>query len=129
MQKTRNTLLFVVGILMIIFGGLGIILNIIALLGVSLLVGNAGLLTVALILSLAGCTAELVAGILGAANADKPQKAGACIMWGIITTAMAVLGNIITMAAGGAFNPFGLFYGLLLPILYLVGAFQLKSKT
>ncbi|MGI5849511.1 MAG: hypothetical protein ACOX8Q_05540 [Christensenellales bacterium] len=135
MERKSNGFLKVTGILMIIGGGLGIILGIIAVLGVSLLVAalgaeaDLGLLTFAAVLSLVGAAVSLVAGILGVANAAKPEKATVCIVFGILTAVFSVLGNILTAAGGGDFSVISLITGLILPVLYLIGAFQNKKRA
>ncbi len=138
MEKKSNGFLKVTGILMIIGGGLGIILGIIAVLGVSVAVefinglgGNAdlGLLMFAAILSLVSSVVSLVAGIIGVANAAKPEKAVVCIVFGILTAVLSVLGNVLTVAGGGSFSAVNLIIGLVLPVLYLIGAFQNKKRA
>jgi len=123
---------------MIIGGGIGIILGIIAVLGVGLLVallaelgetGDEGLLVFSSVLLLISGVVQLIAGILGAANASKPEKAMVCIVFGVLTAILAVLGNVISMAGGGDFSPVGFGLGLVLPILYLIAAFQSKSSA
>ncbi|NLX95845.1 MAG: hypothetical protein GXY83_06690 [Rhodopirellula sp.] len=134
MEKS-NGFLKVTGILMIIGGGLGIILGIIAVLGTSALVAafgaevNLGLLTFAAILSLIGAAVSLAAGIVGVANAAKPAKAMVCIVFGILTAVFSVLGNVLTAAAGGSFSVVNLILGLALPVLYLIGAFQNRNRA
>ena len=137
MQKS-NKFLTVTGILMIIGGGIGVILGVIAVAGVGLLAASleelgisseAGLLMLAAILYLVSAVVQLIAGILGVANARKPEKAMVCIVFGILTAILAILGNVLTVAGGGDFNVLGLVLGLALPILYLIGAFQNKSKA
>ncbi|HHU04090.1 MAG TPA: hypothetical protein GXZ81_03615 [Fastidiosipila sp.] len=123
------------GILMIIGGGLSIILGIIAMLGVALIVSALGteemlgLLIFATILSLLGAIVSLVAGILGVANAAKPEKANICIVFGILAAILSVLGNVLTATSGGTFSVFNLILGLVLPVLYLIGAFQNKARV
>lgn len=135
MEKKSNGFLKVAGILMIIGGGLGIILGIIAVLGVGLLAAalgaeaSLGLLTFAAVLSLIGSVVSLIAGILGVANAAKPEKATVCIVFGILTAVLSVLGNVLTAAAGGSFSVVNLILGLVLPALYLIGAFQNKKRA
>lgn len=135
MERKSNGLLKVTGILMIIGGGISIILGIIAVLGVSLIVAALGaeeaalgLLTFAAILALLGAIVSLVAGILGVANAAKPEKATVCIVFGILTAVFSVLGNVLTAAGGGSFSAVNLILGLVLPVLYLIGAFQNKKR-
>ena len=120
---------------MIIGGGLSIILGIIAMLGVALIVSALGteemlgLLIFATILSLLGAIVSLVAGILGVANAAKPEKANICIVFGILAAMLSVLGNVLTATSGGTFSVFNLILGLVLPVLYLIGAFQNKARV
>jgi hypothetical protein len=134
-EKKSNGFLKVTGILMIIGGGIGIIIGVIAVLGVGLLAAalgaeaSLGLLTFAAILALLGAIVSLTAGILGVANAAKPEKATVCIVFGILTAVLSVLGNVLTAAGGGSFSVVNLILGLVLPVLYLIGAFQNKKKA
>lgn len=143
MEAKSNGFLKVAGILMIIGGAFGIIFGIIAIAGVGLLsalaveagVGIGGLV-VATILALIGAIIELVAGIVGVKNAAKPEKAQKCIVLGIIVAVLSVAGNIWSSAStasitGAAFslNVTGLITGLLLPALFLIGAFQSKKRA
>ena len=133
MENTSNKFLKVTGILMIIGGILGVLVGLIAVLGLGALIAalggtiNAALLTVATILTLGGSAIQLIAGILGVSNAAKPEKANICIIFGILTAALSVLGNILTVASGGNFNFISMLLGLVIPVLYLVGAFQNKK--
>jgi hypothetical protein len=133
MTQTSNKLLKVTGILMIIGGGLGIIVGIIAVLGVGMLAltlgeeANLGLLTISAILALVSSVISLIAGIFGVSGASKPEKAQRCIVFGVLAIALAVLGNILNMAGGNSFSPTSLLTGLILPVLYLIGAFQNKK--
>jgi hypothetical protein len=135
MERKSNGFLKVTGILMIIGGGLSIILGIIAMLGVALIVSALGteemlgLLIFATILALLGAIVSLVAGILGVANAAKPEKANICIVFGILAAMLSVLGNVLTATSGGTFSVFNLILGLVLPVLYLIGAFQNKARV
>ena len=78
----------VTGILMIIGGALATILGIIAVLSVAALAyiasahSEAGMLYASTILFLVSGIVELIAGIIGVLNAEKPQKAKVCIVWG-----------------------------------------------
>ncbi len=135
MERKSNGFLKVAGILMIIGGGLSIILGIIAMLGVALIVSALGteemlgLLIFATTLALLGAIVSLVAGILGVANAAKPEKATICIVFGILAAVLSVLGNVLTATSGGTFSVFNLILGLVLPVLYLIGAFQNKARV
>ncbi len=135
METTSNKFLKVTGILMIIGGAFSIIFGIIAVAGVGALAlflgseASMGLLVVSALLTLVSGIVSLIAGILGVKHAANPQKAQTCIVFGIIAAALAVLGSILNVAGGNSFNLAGLLIGLVLPVLYLIGAFQNKSKA
>ena len=132
METKSNGFLKVTGILMIIGGSLSIIIGLIAVIGVGALAllledANTGLLMFSCLLVLASGIVSLVAGILGVKNAAKPEKAMSCIVCGILAAALSVLGSILNVAGGNNFNVLNLAIGLVLPALYLVGAFQNKK--
>ena len=137
METKSNGFLKVTGILMIIGGVVGFISSIILVLGVALFASLAagtgvevstGLLTFSLILALIGAVVGFIAGIVGVSNAAKPEKAQTCIVFGILVIALSVLGNVLGLIAGGSFSVISLFTGLIVPVLYLIGAFQNKSR-
>lgn len=121
----------VTGILMIIFGSIALIIAIMALLGLGVLeaIGAPmGLLWASGIIALLGAVAEFVAGIIGVVNWNKPNKANTCIGWGITVAAMCVISNIFTLIGYPEnFNVFSLLTGLVIPVLYLIGAFKNKK--
>ncbi len=127
--KTKGTgFLKVTGILMIIGGAVSIILSIIAALGIAALAYisdeavSSALLYASVILMIVSAVAELVAGIIGVANCKKPDKAGSCIVWGIIVAVLSVAGTVLNSVGGGSFSAFSLILGLVLPALYIIGA-------
>ena len=134
--KTKGSgFLKVTGILMIIGGGISIIMGIIAALGVAALAYIAGgdssaLLYASAVLMLISAVAELVAGIIGVVNCKKPEKAVVCIAWGLIVAVLSVAGTILNSVGGGTFSVFSLLLGLVLPVLYIIGAvFNKKEHT
>lgn len=136
--KTGSTMLKVTGILMIIGGALSLVLAIIALAGFAALVGivSAGtganltaLLIIASIVALAGSVIELIAGIAGVKHWANPAKAQTCVTWSIVIIVLSVLSNILSMAGGSDLNLFSMLLGLVLPVLYLIGALQLKNQA
>ena len=132
MENKTNMLLKVTGILMIIGGIAGIIVSIVAFLGVGLLAAAGvvvGLWIIAVILSLVGSIIELIAGIVGSKNAANPAKAGTCVIFGIVTLALSVLGIILNLASGSGFSVANLGLGVVIPVLYLIGALQNKNKA
>lgn len=128
-----NQFLKVTGILMIIGGGISVILGLIAVIGVAALAAllggeaNSGLLTLSAILTLLSGVVSLIAGILGVKNAAVLAKAQLLIIFGIVTAGLSVLGNILNVVGGSSFSPVNLAIGLVLPALYLIGAFQNKK--
>ena len=129
-QAKGASFLKVTGILMIIGGSISILLTIIALSGVAAIIalglGNA-MLYISSIVLLASSVAQLVAGIIGVKNCKNPEKAQSCITWGIIVSALCVLGEILSVIGGGSFSFFSLLLGLVLPVLYTVGAIKNKQ--
>lgn len=137
-QNQGSKMLKVTGILMIIGGALSLVIALIAVIGIaaaaSLAAGALGggiiaLAVIASILSLLGGGIELAAGILGVKNWNQPAKAQSCIVFGAIIIALSVLSNILNLASGSEFNLFTLLLGLVLPVLYLIGAVQLKNMA
>lgn len=127
--KTKGSgFLKVTGILMIIGGGISIILSIIAVLGVAALVyisdgeASSAMLYASVALMVVSAVSQLVAGIIGVVNCKKPEKAGVCMAWGIIVAVLCIAGTILNSAGGGSFSILSLVLGLVLPILYIIGA-------
>lgn len=129
MEKTKGSgFLKVTGILMIIGGGISIILSIIAVLGVAALVyisdgeASSAMLYASVALMVVSAVSQLVAGIIGVVNCKKPEKAGVCMAWGVIVAVLCIAGTILNSVGGGSFSIFSLVLGLVLPILYIIGA-------
>lgn len=127
------TMLKVTGILMIIGGAISIIASILAIIGIAAIAylsdGSAslGLLYASGALLIVSSVAELIAGILGTANCKKPEKAKTCLAWGIVVAVLAVAGIILNAIGGGSFSVISLITGLVLPVLYIIGAVQNKQ--
>lgn len=121
----------VTGILMIIFGSIALVVSIITLAGLGVLEGLGlpmGLLWASGIIALVGSVAEFVAGIIGVKNWNKPEKANTCIGWGIAVAAMCIISNVFTLIGYSQnFNVLSLLSGLVIPVLYLIGAFKNKK--
>lgn len=132
-EKKGSTLLKVSGILMIIGGALALVFAIIAILGVATLVYlsngelSSGILYASCVLSLIAGVAELVAGIIGVKNWNKPEKAKTCICWGVIVAVLSILGVVLSVVGGGSFSIISLLLGLALPVLYIIGAVRNKA--
>ena len=123
----------VTGILMIIGGAFGIIGGIIAMIGAGALAAvletSAGGLMLASALILASAVFQLIAGIMGVKNCDKPEKAQSCIVIGVIVAILSVAGNVISNVLGSDFNIINYATGLIIPVLYIIGAAKNKEPA
>lgn len=73
--------------------------------------------------TLVGGIIQLIAGINGVKHCNKPENAKKCITWGIIVIALAVISNVLEVIGGGKFNLLSFVIGLIVPGLYIYGAF------
>lgn len=123
----------VTGILMIIGGAFGIIGGIVAVIGAGALAAvletSAGGLMLASTLILASAVFQLIAGIMGVKNCDKPEKAQSCIVIGVIVAILSVAGNVISNVLGSDFNIINYVAGLIIPVLYIIGAVKNKESA
>ena len=123
----------VTGILMIIGGGFGIIGGILAMLGAGALAAvletSAGGLMLASALILASAVFQLIAGIMGVKNCDKPEKAQNCLVMGVIVAILSVSGNIVSNVLGSSFNIMSYATGLIIPVLYIIGAVKNREPA
>lgn len=131
MEQTTTkgaTLLKVMGILMIIGGAISVVMSIIAVAGIAAIAYlsdgavSMGMLYASTALMAVGSVAELIAGILGVANSKKPEKAKTCVVWGVIVAALSVAGIVLNAIGGGSFSAVSAVTGLVLPVLYIIGA-------
>ena len=123
----------VTGILMIIGGAFGIIGGIVAMIGAGALAAvletSAGGLMLASALILASAVFQLIAGIMGVKNCDKPEKAQSCMVIGVIVAILSVAGNVISNILGSSFNILSYATGLIIPVLYIIGAAKNKETA
>ena len=123
----------VTGILMIIGGAFGIIGGLVAMIGAGALAAvletSAGGLMLASALILASAVFQLIAGIMGVKNCDKPEKAQSCIVIGVIVAILSVAGNVISNVLGSDFNIINYATGLIIPVLYIIGAVKNKETA
>ena len=131
-MKGKN-FLKVTGILMIIGGAFGIIGGIVAMIGAGALAAvletSAGGLMLASALILASAVFQLIAGIMGVKNCDKPEKAQSCLVMGVIVAILSVAGNVISNVLGSDFNIINYATGLIIPVLYIIGAVKNKEPA
>ena len=125
-RSNGSTFLRVCGILMIIGAILSLVFAVLAVIVIRQ--PGSGLNTpihwVSVVLAFVGSAVELIAGILGVRNADRPEKAKTCIVCGVLVILMTLLSQVISAVSGGEVNFLNALTGLLVPILYVIGAFK-----
>ena len=125
-RSNGSSFLRVCGILMIIGAILSLVFAVIAVIVIRQ--PGSGLNTpihwVSVVLAFVGSVIELIAGILGVRYADKPEKAKTCIVCGVLVILMTLLSQVISAVSGGEVNFLNALTGLLVPILYVIGAFK-----
>ena len=125
----------VTSVLLIIGGVTGVIAGIIAILGISALAAlmetgeGTGLLYASSTIVTLASVIQFVAGIKGIGACNAPQKAAACIKWGVIIAVLSIISMIIGLVAGGDFSITSLILNLLVPGLYIYGAIQMKNGS
>lgn len=125
----------VTSILMIIGGAISAVMCVFAIIGVGALVavggesGFAALLYLAVALAVASSVLELIAGIKGLGACKEPDKAAACVKWGVIIIVLSIVSIISDVVAGADFSITSLILNLLVPGLYIYGATQMKNGT
>lgn len=135
MENNNNgiKMLKVSSILLIIGGAIAIIMGIVALLGVGAIhaiFGDEipiGLLYAVSGLALASGVLSLVAGIVGVGACKNPEKSGKCIILGVMVVILTVIGQILNMKVGNQFDFTSIIIGLILPVVYIVGASRVKK--
>lgn len=137
-KPAGSTLLKVTGILMIIGGAISVILAIFALVGLGATLslfegqGLTALIVISVLFTCIAAALELIAGIIGVQNCDKPEKAQLCFIFGIIVLAIAVIARVIDFLYGTTSiwsSLISLALGVVLPILYILGALRNKKST
>nr|WP_072514488.1 hypothetical protein [Ndongobacter massiliensis] len=132
-KRKESQMLKVSSILMIIGGVIAIIAAIAAFASVGTIhaiLGDGsdlGLLYGVCGLTLASGVFSLVAGIAGISACQRPEKAGKCMVLGIIVAAFAVISQILSLSSGNQLDILSLITGLLLPAVYIVGANKVKN--
>ena len=137
MEKSSK-LLKIASILMIIGAILTVIVAVVLAVIGGILAGAGGtativvLVVIGLIIGIIGSIIQLIAGITGVKNFNKPEKAKTCIIFGVIVLVLSLADVIFSAAGSGEFGVnqvTSIISGLLIPVLYLVGALQLKKAA
>lgn len=134
-------MLKVVSILMIVFASLGIVGLVLAALGLTFIhmVGNilppeAGAAAEQVsqaslyVMPVIGCAVLLTTGIVGARFCHDRGKANLCLVFGIAAAAVSVIGEFVNWIPGTPFPVDSLIWGLILPVLYIIGAARNRAS-
>ncbi len=119
-------LLKVSGILLIIFAAISIVMLVFGMIAAATLGGALGAAVggIVLVLGLVSAAFSLIMGILGVKYANVPAKATVCMVFAII----AIVLQLISLVSGDA-NVISALIGLILPVLYLIGALKNKQAA
>lgn len=119
-------LLKVSGILLIIFAAISIVILVFGMIAAASLGGALGAAVggIVLVLGLVSSVFSLIMGILGVKYANVPAKATVCMVFAIIAIAL----QLISLVSGDA-NIISALIGLVLPVLYLIGALKNKQAA
>ena len=141
MEQKGSMLLKVASIIMMVGGIVTAVASLFVALGATVwtaavsevaghaVVGNiTALIWIAVVLSVATAVAWIYAGATGKANWNNPEKAQFMFTLGIICAAIAVLGGIL-MSIGTRSFQISVVTDAVIPVLYIVGANQLKSQN
>ena len=90
---------------------------------------GAGLLYASSAIIIVSSVIEFIAGIKGVGACSAPQKAAACVKWGIVIAVLYIISTIIGIIGGSQFSIVNLVLNMLLPGLYSYGAMQLKKSV
>ena len=126
----------VTSILMIIGGALGALAGIVAIalaagyaaLAFEIDPGTAGLLFGGAILIIVAAIVEIIAGVMGLKACKAGKGAAKCFVWGIIVAVLTVISIILSIAGGSEVNIINILLNLVVPVLYIVGAVQMKNS-
>lgn len=119
-------LLKVSGILLIIFAAISIVILVFGMIAAASLGGALGAAVggIVFVLGLVSAAFSLIMGILGVKYANVPAKATVCMVFAII----AIVLQLISLISGDA-NVISALIGLVLPVLYLIGALKNKQAA
>ena len=146
-QPKGSMLLKVVSILMIIGGIIGAIGSVIMIVIAAILptalndpevqasmaaegtsaAAVTGVFVVATIILIVSAVIEIIAGVKGKKNWNNPAAAKTLIIWGIVCAVLNVIGICFMASSDSSFGAY-IVTGLVIPILYIIGAVQLKKQ-
>lgn len=133
-QAPGAKMLKIVGIIMVIFGGIGVITGLMAIFGAAAVAATwaamgisigVGGLVISGIVAFIASVFLLFAGIMGIKKGGDVEQAQTLKLYGIVLIALAVISTVVEIIVMPLFGPMsivGLILSLVLPVLYIVGA-------
>ena len=131
-HKSSTTFLKVMSILMIIGGCFEVVAALFSLGTIGILAiadVNSGILYFSSALIIAAAVVYLVAGIVGMKACKVQKNIKKCLVWGIISIILLLLGNVVNGVWGSGFQVQNLLIGLILPGLYIFSAIRLQRNS
>ncbi len=141
----KSTFLKVMGILCIVFGGIGIVVSLAEFATYNALAAQVGVnLSAAAVIDVVTAVVTIVAGIVGVVNCTKPQNAIVCRIMGILMILAKIAGFVVVfsmlpklnemltslggqeMSFAQLVNPLSIVFALVVPVLYLISTFKYK---
>lgn len=87
------------------------------------------LASIAMLLIVLGCLADLIAGFVGMLNWEEPLKAKDCARWGAAALLLGLAGNILQGITGYGISLVAWITGAVIPGLFLCAAVHFAVKA
>ena len=132
-----NLFLKIICVLMIIGAAVSIILGIIGVISCMIFAEDPTyesalpLLTVSAVIAAAAGILQLIAGIAGIKNSNKPENAATCILLGVISLSANIVDQFFSNSISSdstMATVSGIFISLAIPILYIIGVVLNKRE-
>ena len=134
----RGNLFFkIICVLMIIGAAISIILGIIGVIGCMIFADDPAyestwsMILASAVIAVAAGILQLIAGIVGIRNVDKPENATTCIIFGAVSLAANIVDQLFSNSLSDASTlstASAIFISLAIPILYMIGVILNKKE-
>lgn len=129
-ESNGSRILQIMGLIMLASGVIMLILGITGFIAADLFTGlpGRGIILLFTIIAMISALIEILAGFFALKFWDVPDKAGVCIFMGGVTILLSLVSMIFNGVSGEEFRFSTLIFGMIIPMLYLFGAVQLKAQ-
>ena len=83
---------------------------------------------ITLLLLILCAIAELVGGFVGALNWEEPLNAKKCVVWGCVSLALGLAGNLMQALTGYGVSYVAWITGVAAPLIYLIAALRFSLR-